>query len=82
MSMRQEFPVIGLNGTNKQTLLDETLSAMEAVRVAIQKLESMTVNARDYGNINRAIEEHQNRQQKLKDIRQELSNIYDSIDDQ
>ena len=80
--MSQEFPVISLNGTNKQTLLDETLSAMEAVRVAIQKLESMTVNARDYGNINRAIEEHRNRQQKLKDIRQELSNIYDSIDDQ
>ncbi len=80
--MSQEFPVISLNGTDKQTLLDETLSAMEAVRVAIQKLENMTVNARDYGNINRAIEEHRNRQQKLKDIRQELSNIYDSIDDQ
>lgn len=80
--MSQEFPVISLNGTDKQTLLDETMSAMEAVRVAIQKLESMTVNARDYGNINRAIEEHRNRQQKLKDIRQELSNIYDSIDDQ
>jgi hypothetical protein len=43
-----QIPVVHLNGTGKTALLKEVGEAIKAVEVAMDKVNNMTIHARDY----------------------------------
>ena len=80
------FPTIHLNGTSKQSLLDQTLDAGRAVQAAIKALENASPNGRDYypqgaDAIKLAIDEHAARVNKLKEVFDDLTTLAIRISD-
>ena len=78
------YPTIHLNGTSKESLLEDIEKAYAAIGEAQQALAQMTPNGRDYypqgpDAIYKALEEHRQRQQKLEDVRKELQDIAEHI---
>jgi len=77
-------PTVNLNGTSGKALLEELITAMEAVSAATSALQRITVNGRDFhvqepedGKpvIWRALDEHRARVAKLMEVHEELSTI-------
>lgn len=42
------LPTVHLNGTSRNSLLDDYIAAMDAIRLAMKALQSAAPNARDY----------------------------------
>jgi len=77
-------PTIHMNGTSRNSLLDEIRDATHALSVAIEKLCAMRPNARDYypqgqDAFAKAQEEHQSRITAVSAVRQELNALAESI---
>lgn len=77
-------PTIHLNGTSRDTLIQQLKKAVNDLRIAIDSVSDAAPNGRDYypqGDIaiNQAIREHTKRMQKLIDVRKELEMIWESI---
>jgi len=69
-----------MNGTSKQSLLDQNLDAAYAVQAAMDALAKAFPNGRDYylqgaGAIKIAIDEHVARATKLKEVFEELTEL-------
>ena len=81
------IPTIHLNGSSKQTLMDDLLAAHKAIEVAIDKMRACAPNGRDYyikgeGVIMKAQDEHWERCRKLQEVCDELMEIAVGIDQQ
>jgi hypothetical protein len=79
-------PMVHMNGTGKQDLMNAIEEAYTALGVAYDKLRLTVPNGRDfypYGPeaIKRAVEEHRSRMVRIDDIRNELEAIVGGIDD-
>lgn len=73
-----KIPTIHLNGTGAERLLGETTAARVALRRALENLQDMTVNGRDYyvqGDeaCNEAIREHRARMVKVQEVLADLT---------
>lgn len=70
-------PIIHLNGTSKESLLEALENAYAAVREAMDKLRECAPNGRDYypepGRMDKAVAQHRQRQEHLQAV-------YDSIE--
>lgn len=78
------YPTVHLNGTSKQSLLDDLEEAHWKLREAIEALAKIGPNARDYypqgvDAYSTARAEHGARLQKLIDVRIELEQIAEHI---
>jgi predicted ATPase len=81
------IPTVHMNGTGKQTLIEEYVNAMNAVQTAIDALAQITVHSRDYypqGNdaINEAKYQWNKQYDELMTVRNELEAIAIAIDEQ
>ena len=79
-------PTIHLNGTARADLLADIVPAAAAVNLAIEKLQLMRPNARDYypqgpDAYRQASEEHQSRIDSLVGVRLSLEKLYEAIDE-
>ena len=77
-------PTIHMNGTSRNSLLDEINDAMRALSVALEKLALMAPNARDYypqgeDAFGKARQEHANRLTSVRKVREELKTLAESI---
>lgn len=76
-------PIIHLNGTSKQRLLDALSEAYWAVGQAMDKLRHCAPNGRDYypepGRMERACEQHDMRGRYLKAVLDSLQAEVDAI---
>ena len=63
-------PIVHLNGTSKQELIDQRLAVLDALRKAGEALRNAAPNARDYypepGRLTRAEAQHRRRLETLK----------------
>jgi hypothetical protein len=80
-------PIINLNGSNPQSLLDSYIEAMNALETAADLMSKIDVHGRDYqlnppGEYNRAMIEHQSRLNNLALMHDELEFIGMNISDQ
>ena len=71
------IPTIHLNGTSRETLLEQVCDAANAIRDAQRVLQEAAPNGRDYyplgpDAIGMAIAEHDQRQLKLQSVLEEL----------
>lgn len=90
--MNLEIPTIHLNGTPKQSLLDDINDAYQVVAAAQIALAATGPNGRDYykglkagadyDRLAKAVDEHQARMTKLHDILKELEELAKGIDTQ
>ena len=79
------LPRVHLNGTDRTTLLDQNLEALEAVRGAIAALERAQPHSRDYymlgdGAVQAAIFAHVSRLQELERISRDLQQLVDHLE--
>jgi len=79
-------PTINLNGDSKQTLADETMRALEAISSAINAINGMTINGRNYpgdraGHV-QAVNDFGRIYSGLRAIGEELQAYYIDIVDQ
>lgn len=72
-------PMVHLNGTGGDTLLREVEEALEALQVAEEKINNMTVHSRDYYVMEDADNKWQaawkqavERNEKIKEVKEEL----------
>jgi hypothetical protein len=80
------IPTIHTNGTSKDELIKQVTDAAHAVQTAMETLCGAAPNARDYypqggGAFARADDEYQLRQIKLKEVFDELVELYNAIQD-
>lgn len=79
-------PLVHLNGTSGETLLDENRAAAQAVRAAIDALRAASPNARDYvidpSAFPKARDEHRARLEALHVVAVDLDYIGIRIADQ
>ncbi len=70
------LPIVHLNGTSKQELLEQRETAYAAVQTALDALRGMSPNGRDYypvpGRLELALEQHTRRMKTLTDLMKEL----------
>lgn len=81
------IPTIHLNGSDPHRLMKEIRDAYRAIDTAIDALTRASPNGRDYypqgqEAIKTAIKEHDSRCNRLRDIRRELTYIFDGIYEQ
>ena len=81
------FPVIHLNGSGADALLENYMNALVAVQEAIVAVRMTAPHGRDYytkgdGAINDAIREHSNRLLLLESVRHELDALAANVVDQ
>lgn len=81
------MPIVHLNGTSAESLLEERGNAWNAINEAYAALRRMAPNARDYypgqpGLFEQAVAQHTRRLQALHDVMDELEMECDSIADQ
>jgi hypothetical protein len=79
-------PVVHLNGTSREELLDQVVKAGQALRQAINALHDAEPNARDYypkgnGYWEGARQEHQDRVNRLQGVLSELMDLSEAIAD-
>lgn len=84
---KSQIPTIHLNGTSRETLIDDYSKAAHAVSDAISALKGTEPNGRDYyvqreGALAKAQLEHVDRLQRLEDVHRELMQIWEGIDRQ
>jgi len=75
-----QYPLIHLNGTSPERLLDDYCRAANAVRAAIEAVQLAAPNLRDYYPLepacwNTAIGEHQSRMDRLRSVLAELEQL-------
>lgn len=80
-------PIINLNGSNPQSLLDSYVEAMTALETAAGLVAQIDVHGRDYqlnppGDYSKAANEHQQRLNSLAIMHDELEFIGMNISDQ
>jgi hypothetical protein len=82
-----QLPAININGTSKQSLLDQYQRGWGAVNDAISAIQAIEVHGRDYQTIansnaaSDAIKEHRERLSMLRKVRDELEKIMEHIHD-
>jgi hypothetical protein len=79
------IPIIHLNGTSREALLDGYLGVYKALKISIDKIYDAAPNGRDYyiygeGAFEKARKQHEDRVNKLKLVMEELEYIINSID--
>ena len=77
-------PTININGTSARALLEQHLTAIEALRAAITKVQEAAPNGRDYqtapaNSFSHAQQEHRRRLSRLEDVIDELEQIAEYI---
>ena len=77
-------PTVHLNGTSRQDLLDGYCEAIHALHQAGVKLAAAYPNGRDYyvqggDAINKAMDQHEARMTKLREVINELEHIAEAI---
>lgn len=82
--MSVQSPHVNMNGTSLKVLSEDYLSALEAVRVALQALHQVAPNGRDYldgfgESFKEARNQHVARVAKLVNVESELSHILAAI---
>lgn len=85
--VERHIPQVNLNGTGKQSLMDEVYAAVAAVREARAVVAGMTVHGRDFqtvaeGEYTKAVYEQVARLGALDDLEEELTQYYLAIDAQ
>lgn len=79
-------PVVSLGGTSPVTLLEDNLTAREAIRLAIGFLEETAPHMRDYigqeARYQLALSQHQAREVRLRVVALELLAVSEMISDQ
>ena len=80
------LPKINLNGTSKRELLEQQITALNAINAAIDALCAAAPNGRDYqtlpsGAVQLALSEHQARLKLLHAVQDELQTIAMHISD-
>ena len=80
-------PMVHLNGTSKQSLLNDLDEAFDALDVAFHKLKRTAPNGRDYylqgiDAIQQATDEHIARLRKVQNVMDEIQNLMIAIDKQ
>lgn len=80
-------PTVHLNGTSRESLMDQYRAAYRAVQDALKALANASPHGRDYyvqedGAYNRAAREHNERCEKLRIVSDELLEIALAIQDQ
>jgi hypothetical protein len=81
-SKTQVLPTISLNGTSRNTLLDDTSDALNALRDALRALAITTPNTRDYpnpGDIGLAMAQHLERKRRIESVITELETLAEHI---
>ena len=77
------FPMVHLNGTSRDALLEGYIDALNAVSHAIEVLQKNGPNARDYyvkpGSFEAAMTEHEARLLKLEAVRAELREVGEHV---
>ena len=79
------IPIIHLNGTSKESLLDGYVEVYKALKFSVDKLYDAAPNGRDYyiygeGAFEKARKQHEDRVNKLKLVMNEIEYIINSID--
>jgi hypothetical protein len=77
-------PTVHLNGTSRDDLLEQIALAVHSLHEAGRKLAATCPNGRDYypqgvSAIGRALDQHEARMRKLREIIAELEQIGESI---
>lgn len=80
-------PTIHLNGTSAEVLLDNVQNALRELDSAYKAIEGMAPNARDYylqGDFafTSASDSHSSMLAKIKNVRNEVYDVYEGILDQ
>ena len=80
-------PTIHLNGTSKESLLEDLDSAFDALDVAFNKLKRTAPNGRDYypqgpDALQKATDEHFDRLRKVQEVVDDLQSLMIAIDEQ
>jgi hypothetical protein len=80
-------PIINLNGTAPQDLLDQHMNAIAALRSAISLLQAAAPNGRDYQAIkpdvfSAALNAHRDRLDRLESVMSDLELLAEFISDQ
>jgi outer membrane protein assembly factor BamD (BamD/ComL family) len=74
-----QLPIIHMNGTSAETLLDGYRNAMNKLQEAIDALGTVEFNARDYyvekGAWDRAVKERREQMAALRKVHEELTEI-------
>jgi hypothetical protein len=74
---RMILPIIHLNGTSRESLVDDACTARSALESAIEALCQMRPNGRDYypapGTLGPATDEHEQRIQAVRRVSDELT---------
>jgi hypothetical protein len=81
-----QIPAIHLNGTSRESLLDDLEVAAGLLYQSINALAHCYPNARDYyvlptGALNRAEAQHASRMERLRDVYAELKELAEGIYD-
>ncbi len=83
---RIQHPVIGLSSSNGETLIDEYISAVDAIDQAMKALAVVSPHSRDYQmphqSFPKAVVEAESRRARLQAVRNELMDIAWSLTDQ
>jgi hypothetical protein len=77
-----QLPIINICGTDQQSLLDQYMLAIHALREAIEALGAASPNGRDYqqgGSINTALQEHAIRVVKVRQVLAEIETIAEHL---
>jgi len=82
-----QAPLIHLNGTSKNDLVDLLCGASQALNQAYDTLRYTVPNGRDYyplgpAAMQRAVTEHENRMRRLDAIKAEIDTLAEAISDQ
>lgn len=76
-------PTVNLNGTDRDTLLQQHLDAAEALRAAIKALDEAAPNGRDYlppgGDIKVAIAFHVERRKLIESVLRDVEELGEHI---
>ncbi len=82
-----QAPVINLNGTSANSLVEEYKTASHALREAINAVQNITVHGRDYqtapeGCYQKARSEQTARLQKLETVLEEIESLHQQVYEQ
>jgi alpha-ketoglutarate-dependent taurine dioxygenase len=76
------MPTLHLGGTARDTLFEDTIDALDALRDALRALDVTNPNTRDYpkpGEITQAIAQHLDRKRRIESVISELEALAEHI---